>query len=44
MNMQEQGCEIQLELIDESDLTKFRGLISGPPDTPFEGKKYFCHH
>jgi ubiquitin-conjugating enzyme (huntingtin interacting protein 2) len=26
-----------VEVIDQSDLTKLRGIVTGPPDTPFEG-------
>ena len=36
--MQAQQCAIKVEIIDQSDLTKLRGVITGPPDTPFEGK------
>ena len=36
--MQAQQCAIKVEVIDQSDLTKLRGVITGPPDTPFEGK------
>lgn len=35
-----QACEIKVEIIDQSDLTKLRGVITGPPDTPFEGGKF----
>lgn len=30
-------CAIKVEVIDELDLTKLRGFVTGPPDTPFEG-------
>lgn len=35
-----QGCAIKVEIIDQSDLTKLRGIITGPPDSPFEGGKF----
>ena len=35
--VQAQQCAIKVETIDDSDMTKLRGIITGPPDTPFEG-------
>ena len=34
---QAQKSQIKIEIIDESDLTKLKGTVIGPPDTPFEG-------
>ena len=28
----------KVEIIDQSDVTKLKGIVAGPPDTPFEGK------
>lgn len=36
--MQAQACSIKVEIIDQSDVTKLKGVIAGPPDTPFEGE------
>ncbi|XP_064394244.1 ubiquitin-conjugating enzyme E2-22 kDa-like [Halichondria panicea] len=35
-----QACAIKVEIINDHDLTKLRGFITGPPDTPFEGGKF----
>ena len=35
---QAQKCSIKVEILDETDLTRLRGTVAGPPDTPFEGK------
>ena len=37
---QAQKNNIKLELVDDT-YTKLRGEISGPPDTPYEGKLWF---
>jgi len=36
-----QACSIKVEIIDQSDVTKLKGVIAGPPDTPFEGGTYY---
>ena len=33
------SCLIKVEIIDQSDVTKLKGIITGPPDTPNEGEK-----
>ena len=38
--MQAKECLIKVEVIDQSDLTKLRGIVTGPPDTPFEGQPH----
>ena len=35
---QAQKCAIKVEIINEKDVTKLKGIIAGPPDTPFEGE------
>eukprot|EP00731_Ephydatia_muelleri_P004269 Em0002g445a len=35
-----QKCAIKVEIVDERDVTKLKGVIAGPPDTPFEGGTY----
>ena len=40
--MQAQACSIKVEIIDQSDVTKLKGIIAGPPDTPFEGQCALC--
>ena len=37
LSLQGKDCLIKVEIIDQSDLTKLRGIVTGPPDTPFEG-------
>ena len=44
-SVQAQACSIKVEIIDQSDVTKLKGIVAGPPDTPFEGENTFlCHH
>ena len=38
---QAQKCAIKVEIVDERDVTKLKGVIAGPPDTPFEGEMYY---
>lgn len=33
-------AEVKVSAIDDSDMTKLRGEIKGPPDTPFQGGLY----
>ncbi len=35
---QAQKCAIKVEILNETDLTRLRGTVAGPPDTPFEGQ------
>ena len=42
--MQAQACSIKVEIIDQSDVTKLKGIVAGPPDTPFEGELTFLRH
>ena len=36
-----QACSIKVEIIDQSDVTKLKGIVAGPPDTPFEGGTFY---
>jgi ubiquitin-conjugating enzyme (huntingtin interacting protein 2) len=34
-------CHVEVDTVRDDDLTHLRGGFMGPPDTPYEGGKYY---